>query len=95
MEGVSFDRLDGDDLRLLNNSDLRCTILSGYQTTAVLYDVFYRLNTGSVPLSMQELRNSLHKGDFSVFITEKTNSEIPLHAIMSLPVQIKDLKILK
>ncbi len=71
LEGVSFDRLDGDDLRLLNNSDLRCTILSGYQTTAVLYDVFYRLNTGSVPLSMQELRNSLHKGDFSVFITEK------------------------
>ncbi|WP_209560107.1 DUF262 domain-containing protein [Klebsiella pneumoniae] len=97
LEGVSFDRLDGDDLRLLNNSDLRCTILSGYQTTAVLYDVFYRLNTGSVPLSMQELRNSLHKGDFSVFITEKTNSEIPLHAIMSLPgpdKRFKDIEVM-
>lgn len=97
LEGVSFDKLDEDDLRLLNNSDLRCTILSGYKTTAVLYDVFYRLNTGSVPLSMQELRNSLHKGDFSIFITDKTNVEIPLHPIMSLSgpdKRFKDIEVI-
>jgi len=97
LEGSSIDRFDSDDLRLLNNADLRCTILSGYKTTAVLYDVFYRLNTGSVPLSMQELRNSLHKGEFSKFITNRTNSPIPLHMIMSLSgpdKRFKDIEII-
>lgn len=97
LEGSAIDKFDSDDLRLLNNADLRCTILSGYKTTAVLYDVFYRLNTGSVPLSMQELRNSLHKGDFSKFITNKTNNQIPLHKIMSLSgpdKRFKDIEII-
>lgn len=97
LEGSSIDKFDSDDLRLLNNADLRCTILSGYKTTAVLYDVFYRLNTGSVPLSMQELRNSLHKGEFSKFITNKTNNQIPLHKIMSLSgpdKRFKDIEII-
>ncbi|HGU6767731.1 TPA: DUF262 domain-containing protein [Klebsiella pneumoniae] len=97
LEGVQFDGFDDDDIRLLNNADLRCTILSGYKTTSVLYDVFYRLNTGSVPLSMQELRNSLHKGDFSKFITDKTSSVIPLHQVMSLSgpdKRFKDIEII-
>lgn len=97
LEGSAISNFDSDDLRLLNNADLRCTILSGYKTTAVLYDVFYRLNTGSVPLSMQELRNSLHKGEFSKFITNKTNNPIPLHKIMSLSgpdKRFKDIEII-
>ena len=97
LEGAKFDGFDDDDKRLLNNADLRCTILSGYQTTSVLYDVFYRLNTGSVPLSMQELRNSINKGEFSKFITNKTNNFIPLHKIMSLSgpdKRFKDIEII-
>ncbi|QJT81937.1 DUF262 domain-containing protein [Kosakonia sp. MUSA4] len=97
LDGSSIDSFDADDLRLLKNADLRCTILSGYKTTSVLYDVFYRLNTGSVPLSMQELRNSLHKGEFSKFITNKTNAVIPLHHIMSLSgpdKRFKDIEII-
>ncbi|WP_273745831.1 DUF262 domain-containing protein [Morganella morganii] len=97
LDGSDISNFDVDDLRLLNNADLRCTILSGYKTTAVLYDVFYRLNTGSVPLSMQELRNSLHKGNFSKFITNKTNSLLPLHRIMSLSgpdKRFKDIEII-
>lgn len=94
---MKFDSFDDDDKRLLNNADLRCTILSGYNTESVLYDVFYRLNTGSVPLSMQELRNSVNKGDFSKFITNKTSSLIPLHQIMSLSGpdnRFKDIEII-
>lgn len=97
LDGMKFDSFDDDDKRLLNNADLRCTILSGYKTESVLYDVFYRLNTGSVPLSMQELRNSVNKGDFSKFITNKTSSLIPLHQIMSLSgpdKRFKDIEII-
>lgn len=97
LEGHTIQDFDSDDMRLLNNADLRCTILSGYNKTSVLYDVFYRLNTGSVPLSMQELRNSLHKGEFSKYLTNKTNNSIPLHEIMSLSgpdKRFKDIEIL-
>lgn len=97
LDGSTIEKFDDDDLRLLKNADLRCTILSGYKTSSVLYDVFYRLNTGSVPLSMQELRNSLHKGDFSKFITNRTNDLLPLHHIMSLSgpdKRFKDIEII-
>ncbi|MGM5152053.1 DUF262 domain-containing protein [Salmonella enterica] len=97
IEGLSFDTLGSDDARLLYNADLRCTILTGYSRSAVLYDIFYRLNTGSVPLSMQELRNSIYKGGFSEFITKFTNETIPLHQIMSLSgpdKRFKDIEII-
>lgn len=97
IEGLSFETLGEDDSRLLSNADLRCTILTGYSRSAVLYDIFYRLNTGSVPLSMQELRNSIYKGGFSEFITRLTNETIPLHGIMSLSgpdKRFKDIEII-
>ena len=50
-----------DDLRQLTNADIRCTIITGYRSNAVLYDIFYRLNTGSVPLSSQEIRPELYR----------------------------------
>jgi hypothetical protein len=42
--------------RQLNNADIRTTIITGFKDEDVLYDIFYRINTGSVPLSSQELR---------------------------------------
>lgn len=42
--------------RQLMNADIRCTVISNYSQDAVLYDIFHRVNTGSVPLSTQELR---------------------------------------
>ena len=66
------------------NSDIRCTVISNYSSSKVLYDIFYRLNTGSVPLSSQELRQVLNAGEFADFLIEKTNAKIPLHTVLKL-----------
>lgn len=70
---------DSSDVRSLMNSDIRCTIISNYESTQILYDIFYRLNTGSVPLSSQELRQVLNRGDFADYLIATTNETIPLH----------------
>ncbi|UXT89759.1 DUF262 domain-containing protein [Agrobacterium pusense] len=89
LNGKAFEELfvEGEEtgeLRQLLNADIRCTVLSNYSSNAVLYDVFYRLNTGSVPLSSQELRQVLHKGPFADFLIRETDENIPLHAVMNL-----------
>lgn len=68
----------------LLNSDIRCTVISNYSSSKVLYDIFYRLNTGSVPLSSQELRQVLNAGEFADYLIEKTNAKIPLHSVLRL-----------
>ncbi len=72
-----------DEQRELLNADVRCTVISNYKTNAVLYDIFYRLNTGSVPLSSQELRQVLNRGDFADFLIGATNEKLPLHEVLN------------
>jgi hypothetical protein len=73
-----------DDYRQLINADIRCTVISNYKSNDVLYDIFYRLNTGSVPLSSQELRQVLNRGPFAEFLIKSTNVTLPLHGVLSL-----------
>ena len=73
-----------DDYRQLINADIRCTVISNYKSNDVLYDIFYRLNTGSVPLSSQELRQVLNRGPFAEFLIHSTNVKLPLHGVLGL-----------
>jgi hypothetical protein len=72
------------DRRQLLNSDIRCTVISNFKSVQVLYDIFYRLNTGSVPLSSQELRQVLNRGDFANYLIAITNELLPIHAVLNL-----------
>ncbi|PZS71968.1 hypothetical protein A7X76_07735 [Stenotrophomonas maltophilia] len=81
-----------DDYRQLMNADIRCTVISNYQSSDVLYDIFYRLNTGSVPLSSQELRQVLKRGPFSDFLISATNTPLPLHEVLRLKGPDKRLR---
>lgn len=79
------------------NSDIRCTIISNYESSQVLYDIFYRLNTGSVPLSSQELRQVLNRGDFANYLIATTNEKLPLHEVLNLggpDARLRDAEIL-
>ncbi len=67
-----------NDRRKLQNSDIRATIISNVKDQSVLYNIFYRLNTGSVALASQELRQVLNRGPFSVFLLEETDKKNPL-----------------
>lgn len=86
LNGKTFEDItaSGDDLRQLTNADIRCTIITNYQSNAVLYDIFYRLNTGSVPLSSQELRQVLNRGPFAELLIGATNEQLPIHEVLNL-----------
>lgn len=86
---VSFEMMKNipdfaDAYRSFLNSDIRCTVISNYSQNDILYDIFYRLNTGSVPLSTQELRQVLNKGSFANNLVERTSKLLPLHHVLKL-----------
>jgi Protein of unknown function DUF262 len=73
-----------DNNRAFQNSDIRCTVVFNQSTDDILYQIFYRLNSGAVPLSMQELRQSLRKGEFSDFLMESTETTGPIHRVLGI-----------
>ena len=84
LNGLGYCDVDDNIRRELDNSSLRCTVITGYNDIQVLYDIFYRLNSGSVSLSTQELRQSLIPGDFADYLLEITNSKQPIHDVMNV-----------
>lgn len=89
LNGVTYETLKtnpewADAQRALLNADIRCTVISNYEQNDILYDIFYRLNTGSVPLSTQELRQVLYKGDFANALVSRTDNLLPIHHVLNL-----------
>ena len=70
---ATFESNQQFDRRLLN-ADVRCTILSNYKSEDALAEIFYRINTGSVLLGAQELRQVLKRGWFADYLVEITNT---------------------
>lgn len=50
-----------------DNQSIRTVIIRNWPSQTFLYTVFLRLNTGSLPLSPQELRQALNPGHFTTF----------------------------
>lgn len=85
------------ELRRLKNADIRTTVITGFEGEGVLYDIFYRINTGAVPLSSQELRQVLNRGDFSRYlfaVTEKVNPLWTILGISSPDPRLRDVELL-
>lgn len=59
-----------NDLNVFDNQTIRTVVIRGWKDERYLYSVFLRINTGSVQLSPQELRQALHPGPFSDFIDD-------------------------
>lgn len=58
-----FSELSQDDREYLENATLRSTLIRNWSDHNFLYALFYRLNSGSLPLSPQELRRALIGGN--------------------------------
>ncbi|MEZ6234825.1 MAG: DUF262 domain-containing protein [Phycisphaerales bacterium] len=56
-----------EDLNAFHNQTIRTVVVKNWPSEDFLYLVFLRLNTGSVALSPQELRQALHPGPFVEF----------------------------
>jgi len=82
----------GQEYTELLNSTIRTVYITNYKNDDVLYDIFMRLNTGSVPLSTQELRQALNKGPFSNYLIEITNTKQPIHSVLNIEGPDKRLR---
>ena len=86
-----------DDRAAFENSSIRTIVIRNWQHEEYLYEVFLRINTGSVQLSPQELRQALYPGNFSRFIGEASaNSEELMRALnlRSPDFRMRDAEIL-
>jgi hypothetical protein len=84
LEGMDWNELQKDATwgDRLANEPIRTTILRGWEKEAVLYEIFYRLNSGSVQLSPMELRMALYPGPFLKFIIRWSEDIGPLHHLL-------------
>ncbi len=67
-EDSKYDRF----LTAFENATIRTIVIKNWPNEQFLYSVFLRLNTGSKPLSPQELRQALHPGKFLDFLDDAT-----------------------
>jgi hypothetical protein len=79
LETLREDSRRADDLAAFENQTIRTVVVREWPNEDFLYRVFLRLNTGSVPLSPQELRQALHPGPFMDFADEFSQASDTIH----------------
>lgn len=84
LESLQNDPMLDEELSSFENQTIRTIVIRNWPNEAFLYHVFLRLNTGSVPLSPQELRQALHPGKFIDFLDEKSTESNALKDILNL-----------
>ena len=85
LEGMTWEEIKQSEdwsFEILNQTQ-RTAVIRGWQDDRVLYEIFHRLNSGSVKLSPMELRMSLYPGEFLKFIIKWTDTVGPLHELLS------------
>lgn len=86
---VNFERLSGEPAfeayyNSLANEPIRTVVIKNWPDTDFLHLVFLRLNTGSVKLSPQELRQAIVPGPFTDWIDEAAIESEPLKNLLNL-----------
>ena len=81
-EDLKRDMLLSDYYRNVENSTIRTVVIKNWKSESILYQIFLRLNTSSVPLSPQELRGALHPGGFINYANEYSSSNKNLQKIL-------------
>jgi hypothetical protein len=76
MDAASLDESYAAKFAALENHSIRTVVLSNWNSERLLLSLFLRLNTGSVPLSPQELRQALIHGDFMQWL-DRVSGELP------------------
>ena len=68
--GLYFNDLLDDMKRAFRNSSIRCIIIKRESDPDIRFEIFERLNTGSVRLNDQGLRNCIYRGKFNILLKE-------------------------
>ena len=86
LNGKTWSDLKSDDEWRASflNQTLRTAVLRGWKKEDILFEIFERLNSGSVKLSSMELRMSLHPGEFLRFLIKWSEGHRNLHELLRL-----------
>ncbi|MEL3961296.1 DUF262 domain-containing protein [Lysinibacillus endophyticus] len=75
LNGKRYSELPDKARRLLNNGNLRVILIFNDSHPEIKYDIFQRLNTGSVKLNEQELRNCIYRGTLNNSLKEMVKNK--------------------
>ncbi|UXT19744.1 DUF262 domain-containing protein [Agrobacterium tumefaciens] len=78
--------------RSIEGALIRTAIIRGWRNDNVLYEIFHRLNAGSVRLSPMELRMSLIRGPFIKEVIRQSGELRPLQKMLNLAAPDKRMK---
>lgn len=97
LKDLEADPQQMDDLNSFLNQTIRTVVVRNWPDDDFLNLVFLRLNTGSVSLSPQELRQALHPGPFTDFLDDHASSSKPLQEALKIngpDFRMRDVEIL-
>ena len=86
-----------DDLNSFENQTIRTVVIRHWQKEDLLYLIFHRLNSETLPLSPQELRQALHPGAFLKFADDHSQLSPGLRRILNIKkpdFRMRDVEIL-
>jgi hypothetical protein len=89
LNGKTYEDLRRDSrwrlqLTAFENQPIRTVVVRNWQDEKLLYIIFHRLNTNSLPLSPQELRQALHPGGFLRYIVKRSEESLELQKVLNL-----------
>lgn len=73
--GLRFFELPSKEQRKLTTHTLRCVVIKSESHPEIKFDVFERLNTSTMPLNSQELRNCVSRGALNNLLAELSFTE--------------------
>jgi hypothetical protein len=88
LNGLTYADLQDDDhdrdLTAFDNQTIRTVIVRNWKDENLLFRIFLRLNTNSVPLSPQELRQALHPGPFVDFLDDASSRSAAIQRVLGI-----------
>jgi hypothetical protein len=70
LNSLRFHEIPSKLQRKLKTHSLRCILITNESHPEIRFDVFQRLNTNTVPLNAQELRNCVYRGALNSFLED-------------------------
>jgi hypothetical protein len=74
LNSLQYSKLTPKPQRLLRNGMIRIIVILSESHPEIKYDIFMRLNRGSIKLNEQELRNCLYRGPFIRLLKKLTKN---------------------
>ena len=70
LEGKTFGELSTEHREKIKDTPIRTVEINAGNNTDLRYEIFERLNRGSMALNEQELRNCVYRGPFNILLSE-------------------------